>query len=148
MRRPFLDAERTLGQCAAVVASAVIADQLVVVEQRREEAQRRDQAVGDAGAVDAQHRLALAEHRVAELRIADLHPLIEFDIPFPAEIDGVFGHCRRSARLSVQRLTRSSRIRSIRNGPSCASIAAIAPAISPGCVTRTPGTPIPFASET
>jgi len=60
----LFDAEGVLVERAAVVARSVVADELILFEEGWVELERGDQAIGDAGAVNAQDRLSLPKHRV------------------------------------------------------------------------------------
>ena len=108
---------------AAVVSGPVVADELVVVQQRRVEAHRRDQAVGDVGAVDAQHRLAGAEHGVLQRGVADLRRPVVRRPSSPGRGRACWCSCLGTSRSS----TTSSRY-----GPSWSSMARSAGSTSPG----------------
>src|SRR5581483_11014479 len=82
MLRALFDAQGALLERATVVASPIVANELILLEERRVESQRRDQAVGDAGTVNTQNRLTVPQHRIAQLGVADLRPLIVIDVPF------------------------------------------------------------------
>ncbi len=83
------DAERLRHARAAGVAAPVVAQQAVVVRQRRLGAERRV-GLGEQRAVDEHHRLARAHHLVLQHGPIDPEPVLQFlgDHSYPSIVQG------------------------------------------------------------
>ncbi len=90
--RTLLDAQAVFLQRAAVVAGAIVAYELVLLEQLRVEPQRCDEAIGDSRAMNTKNRLATSHYRVSQFGVAHLYPLVMFDVPLTTVVECVSKH--------------------------------------------------------